>query len=136
VGLAVLMVSAVVWSCAAKRQAPAAVSRTHARPATTVATTRTAARYTDTADAEAAARSAMDPLIPTPHPVPLLTPQEEIKTFNLPDGFHAEVVACEPMVQHPIFATFDPDGRLWVVEMRGYMPNIEGKGENEPVGRI
>lgn len=75
-------------------------------------------------------------IVPTPHPVPLLSPEEEAKTFNLPAGFHAEVVACEPMVQHPVAAQFDPDGRLWVVEMRGYMPDVEGAGETKPVGRI
>ena len=31
---------------------------------------------------------------------------------------------------------FDPDGRIWVVEMRGYMPNIQGTDEDAPVGRI
>src|SRR5439155_9008735 len=33
-------------------------------------------------------------------PVPLLSPEDEAKTFNLSPGFHAEVVAAEPMVQH------------------------------------
>jgi glucose/arabinose dehydrogenase len=68
--------------------------------------------------------------------VPLLSPEDEAKTFNLPQGFHAEVVAAEPMVEHPVQVQFDPDGRLWVVEMRGYMPNIDGVGEDKPVGRI
>lgn len=36
----------------------------------------------------------------------------------------------------PIFAQFGPDGRLWVVEMRAYMPDIHGNHEDEPVGRI
>jgi mono/diheme cytochrome c family protein len=31
---------------------------------------------------------------------------------------------------------FDPDGRLWVIEMRGFMPTPEGLGETNPVGRI
>src|SRR4051812_1144681 len=68
-------------------------------------------------------------------PVPFLSPQDAAKTFNLPDGFRAEVVASEPMVQHPVAMTFDPDGRIWVVEMRGYMPTPEGKGEDQPNGR-
>lgn len=98
------------------------------KPATTKAAALT--------DAEAAARAATGPLIPTPHPVPLLTPEEEIKTFKLPPGLHAEMVACEPMVQHPIACVWDPDGRLWVCEMRGYMQQIDGKGEDQPSGRI
>ena len=30
----------------------------------------------------------------------------------------------------------DPDGRLWVVEMRGFMPTFEGMGEDAPVGQV
>ena len=30
----------------------------------------------------------------------------------------------------------DPEGRLWVVEMRGYMPTFDGKGEDAPVGKV
>src|SRR5262249_11031262 len=51
-------------------------------------------------------------------------------------GFHAEVVAAEPMIQHPVAIAFDPDGRLFVAEMRGYMPDTEGWGENKPTGRV
>ena len=53
-------------------------------------------------------------------------PDEAIATMNLPSGFHMEVAATEPLVEHPVTMTFDPDGRLWVVEMRSYMPNVEG----------
>ena len=73
---------------------------------------------------------------PATQPVGLLTPQEEIKTFNLAPGFRAEIVAAEPMVEHPVFATFDPDGRMWVAEMRNYMPDVTGWGENKPTGRV
>src|SRR2546427_3543879 len=31
---------------------------------------------------------------------------------------------------------FDPEGRMWVLEMRGYMPNIEGDGELEKVRSV
>lgn len=31
---------------------------------------------------------------------------------------------------------FDNKGRMWVVEMRGYMQNLEGTGEEMPNGRI
>ncbi|HCX76708.1 MAG TPA: hypothetical protein DHU93_16270, partial [Algoriphagus sp.] len=36
----------------------------------------------------------------------------------------------------PVIIQFDEDGRLWVVEMRGYMSDIEGSEESLPVGRI
>jgi mono/diheme cytochrome c family protein/glucose/arabinose dehydrogenase len=69
-------------------------------------------------------------------PVPFLTGQQAIATFNLPKGFHAELVAEEPMVQHPVAMAFDPDGRIWVCEMRGYMQDAFGAGEDKPTGRI
>jgi mono/diheme cytochrome c family protein/glucose/arabinose dehydrogenase len=69
-------------------------------------------------------------------PAPYLTPEQAIKTFKLPPGFHIELVAAEPMVEVPVTMQFDPDGRLWVVEMRAYMPNVKGIGEDQPIGRI
>jgi hypothetical protein len=49
---------------------------------------------------------------------------DEAKTFNLAPGYRAELVACEPMVQCPIFFEFDPEGRIWVVEYQGYMRDV------------
>ena len=69
-------------------------------------------------------------------PAPVLTATEESKTFKLPPGFKIELVAAEPMVEEPIALTFDADGRMYVVELRGYMPDIKGTGELDPVGRI
>ncbi|TVP44668.1 MAG: dehydrogenase [Mongoliibacter sp.] len=67
---------------------------------------------------------------------PPKSPQDELKTFQLEEGFEIQLVANEPMVQDPIFLTFDEDGRLWVVEMRSFMPDIDGIGESLPLGRI
>ena len=69
-------------------------------------------------------------------PSPAKTPQEELATFALEPGLKIQLVASEPMVQEPVVITFDEDGRLWVVEMRGFMPNIDGEGEDEPSGRV
>lgn len=64
------------------------------------------------------------------------SPAEEQATFVLEPGLKIELVASEPMIQDPILMNFDEEGRLWVVEMRGYMPNVDAKGEDEPNGRI
>ncbi len=72
---------------------------------------------------------------PLPPPRPL-SPQEEIKTFKLPKGFHAEVVASEPMIETPIAISWDDQGRMYVVEMRGYMHDVDGTGEDQPTCRI
>ncbi|AUD04300.1 DUF7133 domain-containing protein [Spirosoma pollinicola] len=69
-------------------------------------------------------------------PSPARTPTEEQATFQLEPGLKIQLVAAEPLVQDPVVITFDENGRLWVVEMRGFMPNINGEGEDKPVGRI
>src|SRR5437867_3658972 len=69
-------------------------------------------------------------------PSPVLSPEQALQSFKITPGFRIEQVASEPLVHDPVALTFDPDGRIWVVEMRGYMPNPEGIGESEPVGSI
>jgi len=72
----------------------------------------------------------------TQGPSPVKSPEEELNSFQIEQGFRIQLVASEPMVQDPVFITYDPDGRLWVVEMRGFMPDIDGQGEKAPVGRV
>lgn len=69
-------------------------------------------------------------------PAPPLTTDEALKSFTLPAGFHIEVVASEPEVEDPVAAAFDADGRLWVAEMRGYMPDAYAHNEDALNGRI
>ncbi len=44
-------------------------------------------------------------------PAPVLSPAEQIRTFKLPPGFRAELVASEPMIQSPVAMSFDDQGR-------------------------
>ncbi|MFY0654499.1 MAG: dehydrogenase [Cyclobacteriaceae bacterium] len=67
---------------------------------------------------------------------PIYSAKEELATFQVHQDLKIELVASEPMVQDPVVIKFDEDGRLWVVEMRGFMPDIEGNGEQDPVGRV
>src|SRR5215217_7120215 len=67
---------------------------------------------------------------------PVRTPAEELSTFELSHGLKIQLVAAEPLVQDPVVINFDPDGRLWVVEMRGFMADIDNKGEKKRVGRV
>src|SRR4051812_15975159 len=69
-------------------------------------------------------------------PAPALTPEQALQTFKLAPGIKLEIAAADPQVQDPVAMTFGPDGRMWVVEMRGYMPDLDGNGEDQPVGRI
>src|SRR5215467_5408048 len=62
-------------------------------------------------------------------PAPALSQQEEIKTFKLQPGYRVECIAAEPLVHDPIAMSIDPDGRLWVCEMRGFMPDLDQMNE-------
>ena len=59
-----------------------------------------------------------------------------MKTMHLPPGYRLELVASEPMVLDPVVIDWDAEGRLWVVEMPGYMIDIQATRELEPLGRV
>ncbi|HEX4797503.1 MAG TPA: c-type cytochrome [Humisphaera sp.] len=69
-------------------------------------------------------------------PTTPLSPEDELKTIKLMPGYRLQLIAAEPLVHDPVAMSIDPDGRLWVCEMRGFMPNIDRKGEMEPVGTV
>ena len=69
-------------------------------------------------------------------PAPPLAPDEAMKSFKVADGFRLELFAAEPMVVHPIFFEFDSDGRIWAIEYRGYMRDLEGSDEGDPICRV
>ncbi|MAG57356.1 MAG: dehydrogenase [Planctomycetes bacterium] len=64
-------------------------------------------------------------------PAPVLSPKDAQAAFRIADGFRIELVAAEPLVEDPVCFTFDADGRLWVAEMRTFMPNVDGENEAE-----
>lgn len=70
-----------------------------------------------------------------PPPAPL-SPEDALKAFKVEPGFRIELVAAEPLVECPIAISFDDQGRLYVVEMRAYMRDVDGSTEKEPLGRI
>ena len=62
-----------------------------------------------------------------------LTPEEELKTFSLPPGYHAQLVAAEPLIESPIIIDFDPDGRMWVLELQAFLPDTSGRDTQDPI---
>ena len=56
--------------------------------------------------------------------------------FILEKGFHISAVAAEPLLTSPVAIEFDEKGRIWAVEMTGYMRDIDGSDEKEPDGKI
>ena len=67
---------------------------------------------------------------------PVLSPEEALASFQIAPGFRIELAASEPSVVDPVAMAWDEEGRLWVVEMRSYMPDVDGNGETDPVGQI
>ncbi len=65
-----------------------------------------------------------------------LSPKEELATFQIESRLKIELVAAEPLIEAPVATSFDEDGRLWVVEMCGYMSDIDGSHEKERIGRV
>lgn len=63
-------------------------------------------------------------------------PKVSLEGYQVEDGFALSVIASESLLKAPVSMDFDNKGRMWIVEMVGYMPNLEGIGEDEPNGRI
>jgi mono/diheme cytochrome c family protein/glucose/arabinose dehydrogenase len=76
------------------------------------------------------------PVRKTPDQAPTLTPQQELATIVVPPGFRVQLVASEPLVVDPIGIDFDPDGRMWVLEMPGFMPDTSGKDSRDPINDV
>ena len=72
---------------------------------------------------------------PKPAVLPL-RPEEQVKKFWLPPGFKMELVLADPDIEESAQIAFDGNGRLWVLELRGYMQDADGGGTLEPNGRV
>ena len=66
-------------------------------------------------------------------------PEEKIdlvSEFTIEEGFQIEAVASEPLLNSLVEIEFDEKGRIWTLEMTGYMRDVDGKGEDIPDGKI
>ncbi len=63
-------------------------------------------------------------------------PPIDLSAYQIENGFELEGIASEPLLEAPVAIDFDVEGRIWAVEMRGYMQNVEGTNEEMPNGRI
>src|SRR3954447_4395049 len=69
-------------------------------------------------------------------PVLPLSPAEEAKRLQLPPGYRMEPVLSEPAIEDPAQVAFDGNGRMFVVELRGYFQSPDGIDLVPPIGRI
>jgi mono/diheme cytochrome c family protein len=84
------------------------------------------------------AGEAQVPIVPAKliPPSPEFTAEEALRRFKVAPGYRIELVAEAPLVRNPTVLQFAPDGRLWVVEMTGYMENFDGTTEDQPKGSV
>jgi len=69
-------------------------------------------------------------------PSPWLDQDDALRSFKVAPGYVMEPIAAEEDVHMAVALCFDANGRVWMAEMRGYMPDLDGVGEDEPIGRI
>lgn len=86
------------------------------------------------ADMESAIWKGID-LSPKPPVVPL-SANEEMKTFVLKPGYKIEPILSEPQIREPAAIQFDGNGRMYVLELRSYMQDIDANGELFATSRI
>jgi mono/diheme cytochrome c family protein/glucose/arabinose dehydrogenase len=76
------------------------------------------------------------PVRKSPEKAPVLSAEEELKTLVVPPGYRVELVAKEPLVVDPIAIDFDADGRMWVLEMPGFMSAPGAANSREPINNL
>ena len=59
------------------------------------------------------------------------SPEDSVKAMKLKAGFHAEIVAAEPLIRSPMAMDFDEFGRAFVVEL----PEYNQYGSAKPHGK-
>jgi mono/diheme cytochrome c family protein/glucose/arabinose dehydrogenase len=69
-------------------------------------------------------------------PVLPLPPAEQAKQFILQPGYRISPVLTDPDIAEPGAIAFDGNGRMFVLELRGYMQTADARGQLDPVGRI
>ena len=71
-----------------------------------------------------------------PPPAEVHMTEQALNSFRIADGFRVELVVAEPLIEDPVSITWDEDGRMYAVEMRGYMQDTYGNGEDDPIGSV
>ena len=69
-------------------------------------------------------------------PIRALSVEEQQARFVLPPGYRLEPVLTEPEIREPAAIAFDGNGRMFVLELRTYMQDIDATAELEPLSRI
>jgi putative membrane-bound dehydrogenase-like protein len=65
-----------------------------------------------------------------------LSPEEERRAFQLPEGFSASLVASEPIINKPMNLAFDAKGRLWCTSSAEYPWAVPKEKWKSPDGHL
>lgn len=67
---------------------------------------------------------------------PPLSPEESLKTMEIQRGYRMIPVLTEPQIHEPAAIAWDGNGRMYVIELRTYMQEIDGKDQLAPTSRV
>ena len=67
---------------------------------------------------------------------PPLSPEDSLATMEIQSGYQMVPVLTEPQIHEPSAIAWDGNGRLYVVEMRTYMQEIDGKDQLARTSRV
>lgn len=65
-----------------------------------------------------------------------LSPEESLKSFRIPSGYHLQLVASEPMIAEPTAIAWDGNGKMYVAQMETYMQTVDAKDQYTAGSRI
>ncbi|MFT5522938.1 MAG: mono/diheme cytochrome c family protein/glucose/arabinose dehydrogenase, partial [Pirellulaceae bacterium] len=67
---------------------------------------------------------------------PPLSPEEFLKVTEIQAGYSMTPVLTEPVIHEPTVVAWDGNGRMYVVEMRTYMQDIDGQNQLAATSRV
>ena len=65
-----------------------------------------------------------------------LSPEQSLAKFIVPDGYHLELVASEPMITEPVAIAWDGNAKMYVAQMETYTQDTDGTGTKDPKSRV
>lgn len=65
-----------------------------------------------------------------------LSPEQSLAKFIVPEGYHVELVASEPMITEPVAIAWDGNAKMYVAQMETYTQDTDGTGTKDPKSRV
>lgn len=65
-----------------------------------------------------------------------LTPAQSLAAFHVPQGYHLELVASEPMITEPVLIAWDGNAKMYIAQMETYTQDADGTGTKENKSRV